>query len=458
MNEFDIAIIGAGPGGYVAAIRCAQLGFKTICVDKGKTLGGTCLNIGCIPSKCLLYSSYLYDDALNNFSLHGINIKNLSLDFVKMMQRKSNVVKTFTDGIDFLFKKNKVTKLHGSAKFINSSCIQVVNEKIHAKKIIIATGSKPIEIPFLPFDEKQIVSSTGALEFSEVPKDLLIVGAGIIGVEIGSIFARLKTKVTFIELMDRVCPNFDCSLSNEALKILQHQNMEFFLSHKVINAKKDANKIILSIEGRENKTLSAEKVLVCVGRVPNIDELQLGNIKVEINTKKQIKVNNNFQTNIANIYAIGDCIDGPMLAHKAMEEGYMLAEHLAGNLAHICYTAIPNVAYTSPEIASVGFTEEYLKNKQISYKCFSYPFKANSRAKCTTKENGFVKIIINKSKHILGVHMIGDHVSEIISEAVLCIQKKIKVDELAKTPHAHPTLSEAVKEAALGAYQRPIHI
>ncbi len=433
-----MVVIGSGPGGYVAAIRAAQLGLKTACIEKNKTLGGTCLNVGCIPSKVLLHDS------------EG------STDFAKMMGRKTKVVSGFTEGIEFLFKKNKIDWIAGRATLKGPHTISVDGKSIEAKNIILATGSEPVSLPFLPFDEKKILSSTGALALSSIPKKLLVVGAGIIGVELGSVYNRLGSEVIFIEFLDRICPGFDLSLSKGLLKSLTAQGMTFHLSHKVTQA----HNTTLTTEGPSGQTqFSGDAILVAIGRKPYSDQLGLETVGIQKDPKGFIPIDASFRTSQPHIFAIGDLVDGPMLAHKASEEGAAVAELIAGHHPTINYLAIPNVAYTHPEVAAVGFTEEELKSKKIAYKSSQFPFKANSRARCIDDEEGFVKMLAEtSSRRILGVHILGPNASELIAEATLAIQLKATADQLADTCHAHPTLSEALKEAALGLFKSPIHL
>jgi dihydrolipoamide dehydrogenase len=435
---YDVAVIGSGPGGYVAAIRAAQLGLKTACIEKGKTLGGTCLNVGCIPSKVLLHDS-----------LH-------SHDFGSIMARKTSVVSGFTSGIEYLFKKNKVDLISGFAKLIDPHTIEVNGQKIEAKNIILATGSEPISLPFLPFDEKKILSSTGALALPKIPKKMLVVGAGVIGVELGSVYQRLGSEVVFIEFLDRICPAFDSSLSKGLQKALTAQGMTFHLSHKVMKA----DGTTLTVQGPSGEThFSGDVILVAVGRRPFTENLGLEALSIQKDAKGFVQIDSSFRTSQPHIFAIGDLIEGPMLAHKASEEGVVVAELIAGHPATINYMAIPNVAYTHPEVAAVGLTEEEVKQRGLSYKVSQFPFKASSRARCMNDDEGFVKMIAEeKSRRILGVHILGPNASELIAEATLAIQLKATADQLADTCHAHPTLSEALKEAAMGLFKRPIHI
>lgn len=435
---YDVVIIGSGPGGYVAAIRAAQLGLKTACIEKGKTLGGTCLNVGCIPSKVLLHDS------------------EISTDFAKMMERKKSVVSGFTSGIEWLFKKNKVDWIRGSAKLTGAQSIDVEGKIISAQSIILATGSEPISLPFLPIDEEKIVSSTGAIALKKVPKKMVIVGAGVIGVELGSVYRRLGTEVVFVEFLDRICSVFDIGLSKALHKSLMSQAMTFLLSHKVIKGEGT----ILTIEGPSGQSkIDADVVLVAVGRRPYTEGLGLEAVGIQTDPKGFVVVDPSFRTRQPNIFAIGDLIDGPMLAHKASEEGVAVAELIAGHRPKIEYIAIPNVIYTHPEVASVGLTEEELKLRAIAYKMSQFPFKANSRARCINDDEGFVKILAEEStRRILGVHIIGPNASELIAAATVAIQLKATADQLAETCFAHPTLSEALKEAALGLFTAPLHI
>lgn len=433
-----MVVIGSGPGGYVAAIRAAQLGLKTACIEKNETLGGTCLNVGCIPSKVLLHDS------------------EHSSDFAKMMQRKGEVVLGFTQGVEFLFKKNKIDRIQGKGTLKTPNTLSVNGQNIEAKNIILATGSEAVPLPFLPFDEKKILSSTGALALKEVPKKMLIVGAGIIGVELGSVYQRLGSKVIFVEFLDRICAGFDSALSKALLKSLTQQGMTFHLSHKVIKAEGTT----LTVQGQSNEMeLQADIVLVAVGRRPFSEGLGLDALGIQKDSKGFVQIDGAFRTSQPNIFAIGDLVDGPMLAHKASEEGVAVAEFIAGHASTIDYAYIPNVAYTHPEVAAVGLTEEEVKARGLTYKVSQFPFKANSRARCIDDTEGFVKIIAEeKSRRIIGVHMIGPNASELIAEAAIAMKLKATADALADTCFAHPTLSEALKEASLGLFKAPIHI
>lgn len=435
---YDVVVIGSGPGGYIAAIRAAQLGLKTACIEKNKTLGGTCLNVGCIPSKVLLHDS------------------ENSTDFAKMMARKTKVVSGFTGGVEFLFKKNKIDWISGHGRLKGPNTIDVDGKTIETKTVILATGSEAIALPFLPFDEKKILSSTGALAFPSVPKKLLVIGAGVIGVELGSVYKRLGSEVIFIEFLDRICPAFDMSLSRGLQKALTAQGMVFHLSHKVMKA----SGTTLTVQGPSGETqFTGDAILVAVGRKPYSDNLGLETVGIQKDSKGFVIIDASFRTSQPNIFAIGDLVDGPMLAHKASEEGVAVAELIAGHRPSINYMAIPNVAYTHPEVAAVGLTEEEVKSRNLAYKVSQFPFKANSRARCIDDDEGFVKMIAEEKSHrIIGVHILGPNASELIAEATLAIQLKATADQLANTCHAHPTLSEALKESALGLFQAPVHI
>ncbi len=451
---YDVVVIGSGPGGYVAAIRAAQLGFKTACIEKDKALGGTCLNVGCIPSKALLHSSQLYWALIAEKEHHGIKASHPSFDFQKMMERKEKIILSFNQGIEGLFKKNKIDWIQGFGKLKGPNQIDVDGKTIEAKNIILATGSEPVQLPFLPFDEKKVVSSTGALAFMNVPKKLLVIGAGVIGVELGSVYSRLGSEVVFLEFLDRICPAFDGAVSKALQKLLAAQGMTFYLSHKVSSASIGKRVEVVANEAK----FEGDAVLVCVGRKPYSENLGLETVGIQKDPKGFVQIDSSFRTAQPNIFAIGDLVNGPMLAHKASEEGIAVAELIAGHRPTIDYAAVPNVAYTNPEVASVGFTEEELKAKGIAYKVGQFPFKANSRARCTGQEEGFVKILAEeKTKKILGVHILGAHASELIAEAVLAMRLRATAEQLADTCHAHPTLSEALKEAALAVSGRAVH-
>lgn len=456
-ETFDLIVIGSGPGGYVAAIRAAQLGLKTACIEKG-ALGGTCLNIGCIPSKSLLHSSELYYKLSHQLPQHGISFEGASFDFGKMMERKRKVVSGFNEGIGALFKKNKITLIQGVGKITSPTTADVAGRLFQAKTLLLATGSLPLTLPFLPIDETRVVTSTGALSLEKVPRRLLVIGAGVIGVELGSVYSRLGSEVTFIEFLPKICPTMDGAIAKEFQKILEKQGMKFHLSTKVVSAEVREEGISLTVE-KEGKTdqLSGDVVLCSIGRKPMTENLGLESVGIELN-RGFIPINKRFQTKVPTIYAIGDVIDGPMLAHKASEEGVAAAEIIAGQNPHIDYLSIPSVVYTDPEAASVGFTEEGAKELGFSVKTGTFPFKTNSRAKCTGEEEGFVKIVADKGTDtLLGIHILGAHASEMIGEGVAALEKRMTTKELGGLCHAHPTLSEAIKEAALAVDGKAIH-
>ena len=465
MTDFDIVIIGSGPGGYVASIRAAQLGMKVACVEKEKTLGGTCLNIGCIPSKALLNSSEKYIELSKHAEEHGIIASKVDIDVSKLMQRKEKIVKQLTSGIGFLFKKNKITHINGTASFSDSKTILVSSsdgdKKITAKHFIIATGSNSIEIPSIPIDEKKIVTSTGALSLPSIPKSLLVIGGGYIGLEMGSVWARLGTKVTVVEALDRIVPTMDDEIAKEFMKSLKKQGLEFKLSHKVTSTRVNKNEVEVSMESSDKKEVKEkyEVVLMSVGRKPNTEGLNLEKIGVKLNDKKAIEINKNFKTSIDGIYAIGDVAPGPMLAHKAEEEGVACVEIINGQKTHMNYDTIPAVVYTNPEVASVGKTEDQLKESKVEYKVGKFPFMANGRALTTSASEGFVKILADKKTDaILGAHIIGHDAGQLIAEIVTTMEFGGSSEDIARICHAHPTTSEAVKEAAMNVDGRAIHI
>jgi dihydrolipoamide dehydrogenase len=464
MEEFDFLVIGGGPGGYVGAIRAAQLGLKTACIESRGTLGGTCLNVGCIPSKALLHSSHLYKKAKNEFKNIGININEPSLDLSKMMGHKAKGVEGLTKGIEFLFKKNKVTYIKGFGAFKDKNTISVTDDANNKKdykfkNAIIATGSVPVSLPNIEIDEKIVVSSTGALNLNSVPKKLVVIGAGYIGLEMGSVWLRLGSEVQVVEYLDYITPGMDRELSDAFLKILQMQGMQFNLSTKVIGVTKNKKGATVSVEKNGIKSdIDCDVVLMSVGRKPNTTGLNLDKIGVKLDSKGRVETNHQYKTNVDNIYAIGDVIAGPMLAHKAEEEGIAIAEFLSGKYGHVNYDVIPGVIYTAPEVASVGKTEEQLKEQKISYKVGKFPFAANARAKVNDEGDGFVKILSDeKTDRVLGVHMIGPDVGNMIGEMCLAMEFGASSEDIARTCHAHPTLAEAIKEAALAVDKRAIH-
>ena len=466
MSEtFEVVIIGGGPGGYVCAIRSAQLGFKTACIESKNTLGGTCLNVGCIPSKSLLNLSENFNKVKKNFSNLGITTGKVTLNLSKMMKAKKKSVTVLTKGIEFLFKKNKITYIKGKASFKSNNEIIVQesnSQKIYrANRIIISTGSEPTSLPGIKINEKIIVSSTGALSFDKVPKELVIIGGGYIGLEMGSVWKRLGSNVTVIEFLDHIVPGMDKDISIEFLKILKKQEINFKLNSKVTAVSVVKGKAVVDYTSNDTSVrerIQADKVLVAVGRKPNTEGLNLKKMSIKCDNQGRIQVDNKFQTSIKNIYAIGDVIKGPMLAHKAEEEGIAVAEIIAGQSGHVNYNIIPGVIYTSPEVASVGKTEQQLINENIKYKIGKFPFIANSRAKVINETEGFVKILAEeKTDKVLGVHIVGAHAGDMIAEMVLAMEFGASSEDIARTCHAHPTYSEAIKEAALAVDKRPIH-
>ena len=465
-NDFDLVVIGGGPGGYVCAIRAAQLGLKTACVESRGALGGTCLNVGCIPSKSLLNLSDNFHKAKKDFNQQGIEMDGVRLNIKKMMSNKNKSIQVLTKGVEFLFKKNKVTYFKGKGVLFSKNDIIVYESdnkrtNINSKNIVIATGSEPTSIPGIDIDEKNIVSSTGALSFSEVPKKLAVIGGGYIGLEMGSVWSRLGSDVTVIEYLDHITPGMDREISNEFQKILTKQGIKFKLGSKVQSVDKKGNLVSIkytNLENSKEEILDFDKVLVSVGRKPYTEGLNLTKVGVKKDSKGRIEVNEKLQTAISNIYAIGDVIKGPMLAHKAEEEGIAVAEILAGQAGHVNYDVIPGVIYTSPEVATVGKTEEQLKKENKSYKVGKFPFMANSRAKVNNETDGFVKILADsKTDKVLGVHIIGPHCGDMIAEMALAMEFGASSEDIARTCHAHPTHTEAIKEAALAVDKRPIH-
>ena len=465
-NNFDLVVIGGGPGGYVCAIRAAQLGLKTACVESRGALGGTCLNVGCIPSKSLLNLSENFHKAKKDFNQQGIEISNIKLNIEKMMSNKNKSIQVLTKGVEFLFKKNKVTYFKGKGVLFSKNDIVVYEDNnkrinIKAKNIVLATGSEATSLPGIKIDENNIVSSTGALSFNKVPKRLAVIGGGYIGLEMGSVWSRLGTEVTVIEYLEYITPGMDREISNEFQKILSKQGIKFKMGSKVESVKDKGENVLISytnVKSSKKETLEVDKVLVSVGRKPYTEGLNLSKVGVKKDTKGRIEVNNKLQTSVVNIYAIGDVIKGPMLAHKAEEEGIAVAEILAGQAGHVNYDVIPGVVYTSPEVATVGRTEEQLKDDNISYKVGKFPFLANSRAKVNNQTDGFVKILADsKTDKVLGVHIIGPHCGDMIAEMALAMEFGASSEDIARTCHAHPTHTEAIKEAALAVDKRPIH-
>jgi len=465
-NNFDVVVIGGGPGGYVCAIRAAQLGLKTACIESRGSLGGTCLNVGCIPSKSLLNLSENYHKAKKDFNNQGIEIDGIKLNIKKMMSNKNKSIQVLTKGVEFLFKKNKVTYLKGKGVIFSKNDIIVYedeNKKINikSKNIVIATGSEVTSLPGIEIDEKNIVSSTGALSFDKVPKKLVVVGGGYIGLEMGSVWSRLGSEVTVIEYLDFITPGMDREISNEFQKILTKQGIKFKMGSKVDSVKSKEDTVLISytnIKSSKKEEIEVDKVLVSVGRKPYTQGLNLSKVGVKKDNKGRIEVNNKLQTSVQNIYAIGDVIKGPMLAHKAEDEGIAVAEILAGQAGHVNYDVIPGVVYTSPEVATVGKTEEQLKSENQSYKVGKFPFLANSRAKVNNETDGFVKILADsKTDKVLGVHIIGPHCGDMIAEMALAMEFGASAEDIARTCHAHPTHTEAIKEAALAVDKRPIH-
>ncbi len=466
MNSYDVAIIGSGPGGYVAAIRCAQLGMKTAIIEKYSTLGGTCLNVGCIPSKALLSSSHHYEEATKHFEDHGIEIPgDIKVNLEKMIGRKQAVVDQTTGGIDFLMKKNNITVYNGLGSFKDATHITIKGEEtieIEAKKTIIATGSKPSNLPFIKLDKERVITSTEALKLKEIPKHLIIIGGGVIGLELGQVYRRLGAEVTVVEYMDRIIPTMDAGLSKELNKVFKKAKCKMNLSHKVKSVERVGDKVIVKADNKkgEEVIIEGDYCLVSVGRRPYTDGLNAEAAGVKINERGQVDVNNHLQTSASNIYAIGDVIKGAMLAHKAEEEGVFVAETMAGQKPHIDYNLIPGVVYTWPEVAAVGKTEEELKADNTAYKVGQFPFRALGRARASGDIDGFVKILADKTTdEVLGVHMIGPRCADLIAEAVVAMEYKASAEDISRMSHAHPTFAEAVKEAALAATEdRALHV
>jgi dihydrolipoamide dehydrogenase len=467
MSQFDVTIIGSGPGGYVAAIRCAQLGFKTAIIEKYSTLGGTCLNVGCIPSKALLASSHHYEE-LQHFADHGIEVSGeVKVNLEKMIARKQAVVDQTSGGVKFLMDKNNITVFNGVGSFESATSVKVTkadgsSEIIESKNIIIATGSKPSNLPFIKLDKERIITSTEALKLKEVPKHLVIIGGGVIGIELGQVYLRLGAQVSVVEFMDRIIPGMDAALSKELTKVLKKQGMKFYTSHKVQSVERAGDVVTVKAENAKGEiiTLEGDYSLVSVGRRPYTDGLNADKAGVKVTERGMVEVNDHLQTNIPNIYAIGDVVRGAMLAHKAEEEGVMVAEILAGQKPHIDYNLIPGVVYTWPEVAAVGKTEEQLKAEGVAYKAGSFPFKALGRARAGGDTDGFVKILADaKTDEVLGVHMIGARCADLIAEAVTAMEFRASAEDISRMSHAHPTFAEAIKEAALAATDnRALHV
>lgn len=464
MEKFDLIVIGGGPAGYVGAIRAAQRGMSVACIEKDKSLGGTCLNVGCIPSKALLYSSECFHQLQAKGKEHGIECENLRVNLTQMMERKKSIVSTLTGGIDFLFKKNKITRIQGVATLASPHTVSVKTEQgeqfLEGRHILLASGSEPIALPFLPFDESNVLSSTGALSLDQIPKKLLMVGAGVIGLELGSVYRRLGSEVEVVELLDRAVPTMDLEVSKNVLAIFKKQGIGFHLSTKVVDAKVEKNGVSLTTEDETGKQrlLSGDCVLVAIGRRPFVEGLGLEQVGIAQDSRGGIQINDHFQTNIASIYAVGDVVEGAMLAHKASEEAIVAVDIMCGHFEPIEYVSIPNVMYTTPEVACVGLSEEEAKQHGLTVCVGKAPFKANSRARTSGEDEGFVKVIGDKATdRILGMHIIGPHASEMIGEGVLALTNKMTVKELAEASHAHPTCSESIKEAALACQKMAIH-
>lgn len=461
-DQFDLIVIGGGPAGYVAAIRAAQLGMKTACVEKRGALGGTCLNVGCIPSKALLESSHHYEEAKDHFASHGIKVGKLEIDLTKMMANKDEIVKGLTQGIEGLFKSNGVTYVKGAGEIVDPHAVRVGKEVLRAKNILIATGSDVVSLPGIKIDEKQIVSSTGALELKSIPKHLVVIGGGVIGLELGSVWKRLGSKVTVIEFLDNITPGMDMEVTKQFQKTLEKQGFVFKMSTKVTKAEAKGAEVTLTMEpskGGASETMKADVVLVAVGRKPYTEGLGLEKAGVKLDNRGRIEIDSHFRSSVKNIYAVGDVVVGPMLAHKAEEEGIAAVEVMAGQAGHVDHNTVPGVIYTWPEVATVGKTEEQLKDAGVAYKSGKFPFMANSRSRATLQTDGFVKILADaKTDRVLGVHIIGPDAGTLIAEAVTIMEFGGAAEDIARTCHAHPTLNEAVKEAALAVDKRQIHM
>jgi len=466
MNTYDVAVIGSGPGGYVAAIRCAQLGMKTALIEKYNTLGGTCLNVGCIPSKALLDSSEHYHNALHRFAEHGIDVPEMKVDFVQMIARKADVVKQNVEGIQYLMNKNNIDVYTGWGSFESANTVRIKSEDkeetIEAKNVIIATGSKPSSLPFIEIDKERIITSTEALSLDEIPKHLVIIGGGVIGLELGSVYARLGAKVSVVEYLDTIIPAFDRAMGKELMKSLKKLGVDFYMKHSVFEVSREGDQV--TVMARDSKgeevAVTGDYCLVSVGRRAYTDGLGLENIGLGTDERGRVDVNDHLQTSVPGVYAIGDVVRGAMLAHKAEEEGVFVAEVIAGQKPHINYNLIPNVVYTWPEVASVGQTEEELKKAGIAYKSGKFPFKASGRARASMDTDGLVKVLAHAdTDEILGVHMIGPRTADMIAEAVVAMEYRASAEDIARMSHAHPTYTEAFKEAALDATEkRALHI
>ncbi len=465
--DFDVVVIGSGPGGYVAAIRCGQLGLKTAIIEKYSTLGGTCLNVGCIPSKALLDSSEHYYNAAHTFSAHGIAIEGLKVDLPQMIKRKDEVVKMTTDGIKFLMRKNKVTEYNGVGAFVDKNTIKITNDKgeyqqITTKNVIIATGSKPASLPGITLDKQRIISSTEALNLKEIPKHLIVIGAGVIGAELGSVYGRLGAKVSFVEYAGSMIPTMDGGMGKELQRVLKKMGADFYFNHKVTGAENKGAEVVVTADNGKGgtMTLTGDYCLVAIGRKPYSEGLNLEAAGIQKDDRGRIPVNEHLETSVPGIYAIGDVVRGAMLAHKAEEEGVFAAETIVGQKPHINYLLIPNVVYTWPEVAAVGYTEEELKSKGIAYKSGSFPFKASGRARASMDTDGLVKVLADQqTDEILGVHMIGPRAADMIAEAVVAMEFRASAEDIGRISHAHPTYTESFKEAALAATEnRALHI
>jgi len=464
MNTYDVAVIGSGPGGYVAAIRCAQLGLKTAIIEKYSTLGGTCLNVGCIPSKALLDSSHHYYDAIKHFKTHGIEVPEISVNFEQMIARKNEVVTQTSGGINYLMDKNKIDLFQGIGSFKDATHITIQKEdgveEIEAKNTIIATGSKPSNLPFIQLDKERVITSTEALSLKEIPKHLIVIGGGVIGLELGSVYKRLGSDVSVIEYMPTIIPGMDAMLSKELQKTLKKQGIKFFTGHKVTSVENKGKEVIVTADNKKGvpTEFKGDYTLISVGRKPYTEGLGLGNVGININDRGQIETDQHLQTNVPNIYAIGDVVKGAMLAHKAEEEGTMVAEIIAGQKPHINYNLIPGVVYTWPEVAAVGKTEEQLKEESVKYNVGTFAMRALGRARASMDLDGQIKVLADaNTDEILGVHMIGARAADMIAEAVIAMEFRASSEDIARSSHAHPTFTEAFKEACLDVNNRAIH-